>query len=172
MKRIISVLLVLVLCVGLFCGCDTLTDVLDSTEAEKAKTFEFEGLSIELTTDFLRMNFVAEEFDFVVGNEEIAVMGLKVPADDMDLSDVTALDYAKTVHSGMEEQNPTEVTELGGIPTFQYEALSDEDELQRFAVMFYKGNNCFWVVMFGAETDDFAENYDEICKYAKTVKCS
>lgn len=171
MKKVISVLLVLVLCTGLFCGCDTLEDVIDSTKTEKAKTFEFEGISIELTTDFLRMDFIDENFDFVVGNEEIAIMGLKVPFEDSDFSNITTLDYAESLQSAMVSQNPTEVTELDGIPTMQYEDFGDE-ELQRMAVMFYKGSDCFWLIIFGTEADDFAECYDEICKYAKTVKCS
>lgn len=79
MRKFLSVLMVICLMFSL-CGCAFLRDVADSTvnNDEKVKVFDFEGLSIELTTDFLRMDFISEDYDVIVGDGEITVMGIKM----------------------------------------------------------------------------------------------
>lgn len=77
MKKVLSVLMVLCLVVSL-AGCDFLKDVADSAKVEEPKTFEFDGISIELTTNFLRMEFISDEYDFIVGDEILSVFGIKV----------------------------------------------------------------------------------------------
>jgi hypothetical protein len=47
----------------------------------------------------------------------------------------------------------------------------DKDDDLKYAAMFYKGTDCFWVILFAEDVDDFDENYAQICKYAKSVKC-
>lgn len=154
------------------CGCAFLRDVADSTvnNDEKAKVFDFEGLSIELTTDFLRMDFISEDYDVIVGDGEITVMGIKMLNEETQLGDLTVMEFAQNFRSQMEANNPTEITEIDGIPTMQY-VSTEGDDVQKIAVMYYKASDCFWILCFAVEADDFAENYNDICKYAKTVKC-
>lgn len=154
------------------CSCDFAKDVADSAinEKAKAKTFELDGVSIKLTTDFLRMDFVSKDYDFVVGDEELTVMGLEMDFDESEVESLTVLEFAEFFRSNMLDSDPTEVEEMSGIPVFEYRADSDDGEELTTAVMFYKGDDCFWAICFAAETDDFDELYDDICKYAKSVK--
>ncbi len=171
MKKIISILIVACLMFSL-CACDFLKDVADSavnTNAE-AKTFEFDGISIELTTDFLRMDFVSEDYDFIVGDETLTIMGIKMPHEETGLSELPVLEFAKNFRSLMLENNPTSVTQIDSIPTMQYRSTESGEE-QTVAVMYYKTDDCFWVLCFTTLTEDFDDMYDNICKYAKTVKC-
>lgn len=171
MKKFLCVLLAAVLFVTL-CGCSFLKDVGDlaANDVAQDKTFEFDDLSIELTTDFLRMEFLEdEEWDFVVGSEKITVMGLKEDVEEDLAQEITVTDYANAFRSILEVDS-TEIIEKEGIPMMQYTADGDNGK-NTINVAFYKGTNCFWTVCFGTKAGDFDENYDEICKYAKTVKC-
>ena len=171
MKKILSFLLVVCLLFSLS-GCDFIADIADNAinDEVKPKTFEFEGISIELTTEFLRMDFISDDYEFVVGNGEISVFGMKLPFEETELGECSVQEIAEYFHSAMEEDKPTEVTQIDGIPTFQYSAVED-GETQTIAVMMYKAKDCFWMLLFGGETDDFYDEYDEICRYAKSVKC-
>ena len=173
MKKIISICISLILCLTL-CSCDFMQDVMDLAESVgnvQSKTFEFDGLTIELTTGFLRMDFISDDYDFVVGDGTVTVLGVKSDHDDTELRDLTVMEYAELFRENMEEVNPTEIQEIDGIPTLQYAVDTDDGE-QTFAVMYYKGTDCFWVVCFAAYTDIFPDNYDDICKYAKSVQCN
>ena len=167
MKKLLALFMAICLVFSL-CSCTFLKDVSDSGGIEKPKIFEFDGISIELTTDFLRMDFISEEYDFVIGNDGLTVMGMKVPFEDN--TDISVMDYAETFHSAFSSYNPTKITQIEDIPTFQY-VIRDKDDDLRAAVTFYKGTDCFWVILFTEETDDFNEHYSDICKYAKSVKC-
>lgn len=171
MKKILSILMVVCLIFSLS-ACDFAGDVVDSTLNIKAdpKTFEFDGLSIELTTDFLRMDFISEEYDFVVGSEDLTVMGIKWPHTETGLGDLPVIEFAKNFRSLMLESNPTSVTEISGVPYMQYSADEGDGE-QTIGVTFYKNDDCFWVLCFGAPSENFDKEYDNICKYAKSVKC-
>ncbi len=171
MKRMVSIITVALLLLSL-CACDFLKDAADMVENEEAKpkTFAFDGISIELTTDFLRMDFISEEYDFIVGDDVLAVMGMKVAFDDIDISNYTVKEFAENFHQAFEENNPTDLTDLDGIPVFQYRVIDEEDD-QTMAVTFYKAEDCFWLVMFGADTTDFEGVYADVCRYAKSVKC-
>lgn len=171
MKKIISVLLAVCL-LFLLCGCTFFKDINDFALNDEAveKTFEFDGISIELTTDFLRMDSLKEDYDFVVGTKTLCVLGLKMPDSETELGDFTVKEYAENFHSLVEELGPDEVTEIDGIPTFKYRDTDEEGEMT-LALTFYRGSDCFWVIFFSAETENFDGLYSDICKYAKTVKC-
>ncbi len=132
--------------------------------------FDLDGISIELTSDFLRTDFVNEEFDFIVGTEYLTVMGIKVDDNGSGIIDYSVLEFAEQFRPLLESDDPSDITVTDGIPTFQYRSVSDGID-QTNAVMFYKGSDCFWVVSFITSTDVFDGTYDEIIKYAKTVKC-
>lgn len=169
MKKVASILMVLCLVVSL-AGCDFLKDVADSAKVEEPKTFEFDGISIELTTNFLRMEFISDEYDFIVGDEILSVFGIKVDTEGTDLEDMTATEYAQNFRTLMADYEPTEITFIDDIPTMQY-TEGDEDEKQTCAVTFFKGEKYIWLVCFAAAAEDFDDLYDDICSYAKTVKC-
>lgn len=171
MKKLLALLMAFCLIFSL-CGCDFVKDVADSAinEKAKAKTFELDGVSIKLTTDFLRMDFVSEDYDFVVGDEELTIMGLEMDFDENEVNSLTVSEFAEFFRSNMLDSDPTEVEEMSGIPVFEYCSDSDDGEELTTAVMFYKGDDSFWAICFAADTDDFDELYDDICKYAKSVK--
>ena len=171
MKKLLCVLLAAMLFITL-CGCSFLEDMGDlaANDVAKAKTFQFDNLSIELTTDFLRMEFLEEEeWDFVVGSDKIAVMGIKEEVEEDLAAEIALTDYANAFRSLLVVES-TEVIEKDGIPMTQYTAEGDDGK-KTINVAFYKGTNCFWTVCFGADEEEFDELYDEMCKYAKTVKC-
>ena len=171
MKKLLALLMAFCLVFSL-CGCDFAKDIADSAinEKAKAKTFEFDGVSIKLTTDFLRMDFVSEDYDFVVGNEELTIMGLEMDFEDSEVAALSVSEFAEFFRSNMTESDPTEVEETNSIPSIQYRKTTDDGEELTPAVMFYKGDDCFWAICFAADTDDFDELYDDILKYAKSVK--
>ncbi len=168
MKKILALIMIVCLMLSL-CGCTFLKDLSDSTRDEEPKTFEYDGISIELTTNFVRMDFVSEEYDLVIGNDDLTVIGVKAVLDDGGTT--SAAEFAEIYRSVIEKHNPTEVTELDGIPTLQCIMKEDGEEDLKVATMFYKGSSCLWVVCFAADEDEFSGQYDDICKYAKTVKC-
>lgn len=171
MKKTLSILMAVCLLFSL-CGCTFLKDVTDFALNDEAvaKTFRFDGISIELTTDFLRMDSLKENYDFVVGTDTLSVLGLKMPDAETGLRDFTVREYAENFHSLVEELGPDEVTEIDGIPMFKYRD-TDEDGEMTLALTFYRGSDCFWIIFFSAETENFDGFYSDICKYAKTVKC-
>ncbi len=171
MKKVLVILVSLCLALSL-CACNFVKDIADMAANDKAtqKTFEFEGISIELTTDFLRMDFVSEDYEFVVGDENIALFGMKIDFEESDLSNYSALEFAKYFRDLMSEDNPTEVAEVEGIPSMQYVSTEDGEE-QTIILMFYKASDCFWILGFGVSSSDYEEFYPEIKGYAKTVKC-
>ena len=168
MKKIIAALMVLCLTFSL-CGCAFLKDISDSTGKVEPKVFEYDGLSIELTTEFLRMDFLSEENEFTVGTEDLSIFGIKIVEEGVE--DISLEDYAETFHSMLEYDDVTSLTYLDGIPTMQYTEPDDLGNDTRIAVMVYKGTDCFWLIIFTAEPEVFDKEYDNIVKYAKSVKC-
>ena len=74
MKKVLALFMVICFMTTL-CGCTFLKDVSDLSGKEEPKTFQFDGVSIELTTEFLRMDFISKDYDFVVGTDDLTVMG-------------------------------------------------------------------------------------------------
>ena len=68
MKKFITVILAVCFILSLS-GCSFLKDVSDMAQNEipQAKTFKADGLSIDLTTDFLNMDFVDKDYNFIIG---------------------------------------------------------------------------------------------------------
>ena len=170
MKKFFAVLMAVLLTFTV-CGCDFLKDVSDMVQNEvaQAKTFEFDGLSIDLTTDFMRMNFVDEDYDFIVGTGELTIMGEKWLNSDTGLEEFTASEFAEYHRFLLEKANPTELTDLQGIPTLQYETTGDDGAVIKAAVMYYKSTDGFWLVTFAGNSDDFEKAYNDICVYAQSV---
>lgn len=172
MKKILAVILALVCFMMCLSGCTFLKDVTDLVlnDEAKAKTFEFDGISIELTTDFLRMDSLKEDYDFAVGSETVSVLGLKMLDSETEMGNASVKEFAEEFHSLVEELGAEEITEIDGIPTFKYQSTEEDEEIT-LALTFYRGKDCFWIVFFSAESENFDGLYSDICKYAKTVKC-
>lgn len=165
MKKILAVLMAILLIFTL-CACDFLKDVKDMAENEVAqpKTFEAEGISIGLTTDFLQMDFVDKDYDFIFGDKTLTVMGEKWLNSETELGDFTVAEFAEYHRFLLEKINPTALSDLEGIPTMQY---TTEDITA--AIMYYKATDCFWIVTFACDSDKFTNIYDDITQYAKSV---
>ena len=128
MKKILAVILALVCFMMCLSGCTFLKDVTDLVlnDEAKAKTFEFDGISIELTTDFLRMDSLKEDYDFAVGSETVSVLGLKMLDSETEMGNASVKEFAEEFHSLVEELGAEEITEIDGIPTFKYQSTEED----------------------------------------------
>ena len=171
MKKLIAVILAVCFIFSLS-GCSFLKDVSDMAQNEipQAKTFKADGLSIDLTTDFLQMDFVDKDYNFIIGNDDLTVMGEKWLNSDTELGDFTVGEFAEYHRFLLEKINPTILNDMDGIPTMKYTTTADDGGEITAAVMYYKSDDSFWIVTFAADTDKFLKLYDEICTYAKSVK--
>jgi len=167
MKKIISILVCVAILASLS-SCAFARDFFDMSVnvVEKEKSFEYEDFSIMLTTSFLTVDFISEEYSFIWGDGDVTVMGLEV-----DLEGVSAEDYAVAFAENLGYADGECVGELDGIPTIEYEAEND-GELFRYLVFVYESADGFWVVIMGSEEDIYEEQYENICKYARSVQIS
>lgn len=164
MKKLVAVVLTVGLLFSLG-ACTFLKDVQDLGKGDVTeKVFEFDDVSLTLSSDFIRMGFIDESYDFIVGNEVVAVYGLKAPFEDTELAEYTVAEYAE-LFSDQLEYDAT-VSMVGEIPTVEY----GEDDMKMITA-FYKGDTCFWVIMFGVATEEYDASYPDICNYIKSVKC-
>lgn len=174
MKRLISILICVAMMFSL-CACDLVDDIADMTENVQAvpKTFEYNDFTIELTSDFLTMDFVDDEYDFIWGTTQITIMGLLAEMEPDVLENITAFDYATAYREEIKKANiePSKIEDLDGIPVMKYTTDSAMGELSVMTA-FYKGSQGVWVVLYNVRTDIYDENYKAICQYAKSVKCN
>ncbi len=171
MKKILAVLMALCLIFSL-CGCDFLKDVSDkaANDVAKPKTFEMDGVSIELTTDFLQMDFVDEDYDFIIGDETLTIMGEKFLNSETDFGDFSAQEFAEYHRFLLENINPTIISDLEGIPTMKYTTTKDDGKEITASLMYYKAKDCFWILTFATDSDKFLKLNKDINEYAKSVK--
>ena len=172
MKRIIGI----VICVAMIfslSSCAFFEDILTRSVniVEKEKVFTFEDISITLTTDFMTMDFISEDYSFIWGDGDVTVMGMEAFVGKEYMENITAEDYAVVFEDELEGTESDDIGDLNGIPTIKYEAESD-GELYRYLVCIYETADGFWVVMFGSEEDIYEKQYENICTYAKSVKIS
>ena len=172
MKKIISILLCMVMVLSL-CACDFAKDIIDLTvnDTAVAKTFECGSLSLELNSDFLTMDFVDDNYEFIWGTEDVTIMGLMTEFEQDVLDNMTALDYATLFREQISDFNPSEISNLDGIPIMEYTNAGDDGDVT-FLLTFYEATDGIWLVMFGADADVYSEHYTSFCEYAKTVRCN
>ena len=171
MKKLICVSLVLFLFVSL-CACDAAEEILEFSEKVNAKTFTEGELSIDLTRDFLRMDILAEGFDFAMSDGDITIFGERMDYSQNDQFTLSAWEYAEAIREGLKMRDSdmaTEVTDLDGIPTIQYTVLDDDGEKMTFLYAIYEATDAFWLVQFGFETEDYEEYYPLAQQYARSV---
>ncbi len=167
MKKLICICLVLILSMSL-CACDAAEEILELSGKLNAKTFTVDGLSIDLTRDFIRLDFLAEDFDFAIGSEDITILGTNMG----DAGDMSAWDFAVALREGMSNETVTEVADLEGIPTMLYTVIDDDGEEMTFMYAIYEASEGLWLLQFGFETDDYNELYPLVKQYALSVTCN
>lgn len=183
MKKIIAVILVVCMAASL-CACNSTSnlkgltsDLKDSVQnlTPEAKTFEFDGVSIDLNTEFISMDFLAEDFAFVVGDGDITVMGFYLSSEefgsentenDFDVKTIAAFYRGATAANG----SPTELSEHNGIPYFEYNDTADGVE-QTNLFTFYKTSGDFLVIIFAFDSASAETLRPTALGYAETVKC-
>lgn len=172
MKRILCILLAAVLSIS-FCACDSVENVLEAIDVPATpKTFTVDNLTIELNDDFFRMDMLAPDFDFCISSEDIVIFGTRVDYAENDLFGVSVWDYAATFHDLMDESTMTDVTDLGGFPSMQYDTCNDDGENQTVFIAIYEASDCLWLLQYIFSTDDYEELYPLTKQYALSVKCS
>ncbi len=163
MRKIISVIACFAI---LFCLCSCGFDAenLDKliNGEPKVKVFQIDGLYIELNRDFMKMNFISDEYDFIFGDGDVTVLGLYSAVEG-----VTAEEYAEYFYESLEGADPAGVTKVGEVPTVGYTSV--DDEVHRYIVAFYETDGGIWSVTFGGEERSYNERYEDICKYIKSV---
>lgn len=158
MKRAVVLFLSVVLALSL-CAC---LDV-----PAKEKTFTVDNLSIVLNDDFFRMDQVAPGYNFCISSEDVVIFGSRVDLAENGLEGAGVEEYA-TAYSGVLEEE-TEMTRLDGRPVVRYYAKDAEGDLQIVNIVFYQTQDCFWLLSFISDADDFAEEKPEIWRYANSV---
>lgn len=166
MKKFLGFFFVFALMLSM-CACDAVEDVLDVPAKEK--TFTVENMTITLNDDFFRLDRLAQEQDFCISSEDIVIFGLKV---DREETSMTVQEYAAAFREVMNEPTMSEIRQLDGNPVMQYESPDDEGEMRIIYIVIYPTDECFWLLQFISEKDDFAENQPLIEQYAKSVKFS
>ena len=158
MKRLFAFILGLALAFSL-CGCLDLP--------AKEKTFTVEGVSIVLNDDFFVMNQIAPEYDFCISSEDIVIFGMRLDLEEKQLQTVSVEEYAQVFSEMME--GDTELTQLDGRPLVRYYAADADGDMQIVNIVFYQTSECFWLLNFISDQDDFDEDFPEIRKYANSV---
>ena len=163
MARSTKVLVVLILCCSLLCGCSMLPDALDP---------------IVLTVDDLTItmpgyyeNYVTELIDtetggyFVYGYSEITITGLR---DSYEVFDqVPTLEgYANKLIQ--DNEITAEVEMVDGLTTFTYRQLQNSDSYT-YSTAVYAGTDAFWMVTAGCKTLNFDAIKDKLVDILKTV---
>ena len=175
MKKILAVMLSVCMLFCL-CACDFAKDIADlaANDTPKDKTFDLDGISIELNTNFLRMDFLdKEEYDFIVGDENISIFGVKAPFEDTGLENCTVLEYTDLFYQQMTSLDiDAEIIEDNGIKMVKYTDIDGDGEESNYVVAFYKAQDYFWVITFAVDAKDYEQLYPDICKYVKSVKCN
>ena len=171
MKKLICLILAWMLSLSL-CACDAAEEILEMGKTLNTKTYTVDNLSIDLTREFLRMDMLAQDFDFAVSDGDITVFGESVDYAEYELFGISAWDYAAAFRESMTDKSVTEVTDLEGIPTLQYTATDDDGEQLTYVVAVYEASDRFWILQFCFETDDYDELYPLVKQYALSVKCN
>ena len=172
MKKFLCTMVAFLLAFSL-CACDSLENVLEQLNQPKPKTFQIEDqLSIQLNDDFFRMDMIARDFDFCLGSDEIVIFGTRVDLAEQELWDVSAWEYAQALRDTMNESTLTAVEDCNGTPVMQYETYNEDGELQTVFISIYEGSDCFWLLQFIFDTEDYNELYPLAVQYAKSVVCS
>ena len=152
MKRILSVALCLMLVAALFTGC-----IPDSRE------FTCQDLTMEvpLLMKDVSSDSAFSKFTFALDSSKVAIFGSREAFGNVDVSDVTEMDYAKALIEN--NQHADFILQVGSRTItrsneqyvyYSYEATV-EGALYKYVSGVYKGSDAFWLVQFGGPAENF-----------------
>ena len=171
MKKILCILLALSLMLC-FSACDSIENTLETLVlTANAKTFTVDELTLELTRDFMRMDILVPDTDFCISSGDVVIAGWRIDYDENELEDISARDYAAAFREAMDEPTMTEIADLNGIPTMQYQSINADDETQTVFIAVYESSQCLWLLEFIFDLEDYDELYPTVEQYALSVTC-
>jgi len=134
-------------------------------------TFSAQGMSITLTNEFKQTN--AQGFDVCYDSPKAAVFVIKERFSQLPGSeDYTLAEYGDLV---MENSNLTSdaLKTVDGLTYFEYDYTnpSNKQNYQYYAFI-YKGGDAFWMIQFATYKKNANKYFDDIVKWAKSVKFS
>lgn len=171
MKKFFCIILALSLMLC-FSACDSIENTLETLVlTANAKTFTVDNLSIELSRDFMRMDILVPDTDFCISSDDVVIAGWRIDYDENELEDISARDYAAAFREAMDEPTMTEIADLNGIPTMQYQSINADDETQTVFIAVYESSQCLWLLEFIFDLEDYDELYPTVEQYALSVTC-
>jgi hypothetical protein len=144
--------------------------------SKKAKDRNFTAMEMDITLDSSFKKESKLNFAGYFYSNDAMVLVERVGFDTIDgemqedFKNITAKEFAQYALLGGEISSDTGVQEENGIPYFEYEQKDpNTGETVRYYVTFYKSENAFWDVQFGALKKDFSKMRSSFVKWAKSV---
>ncbi len=165
MKKVLSIISLLLSCGLLLCGCfPEIMLVPDQDSIGKPKTFEKDGIKLTLTDKFIEKESEAGFYAYYVSNH----CGVVVLKEDFSLEEGLANrsleEYVGNVianngHTDIEPQNQDDL----------WFYVKDDNGSRSYSYS-YKGSNAFWIVQFLCMTSDAPTLEDQFYLWAKSVE--
>lgn len=162
MNKHVSLLIVLLLCASILCGCSEKTTSVSHT---------YQDLSLTIPSDFIDLSSeeVAEGLDFIFGRDPIAINGLREEKAAFEAYglELTLEDYATLIILS----NGVSVTpeEKDGYLTFTYEKVSNGVNYT-YVVTLWETAGAFWTVQAYCATKNYQTAKTEIWEILNSVK--
>ncbi|MGN1316506.1 MAG: hypothetical protein ACI4VW_05510 [Acutalibacteraceae bacterium] len=130
------------------------------------KTFSCDGFSITVTDDF--ENFEDSAIDLGCVNDGLEIYVLKDSFEESsDYSRMTPEEYIRDI---IGENNTVQVKEYNGVPYAEYYYRGEDNNiLKKYRVFCYKGDGCFWMLHFIAESSYSSKYKPYIFEWVDTV---
>lgn len=154
------------------CSCTLIQNLavaMNEKETEP-KTFGCEGLTVELTDEFMTMDFISEDYDLILGDGDVTVLAKHVDLEGDILDSVTPYSYALTFKDELETGTVSDVmTTQDGLSYLEH-AVEDDEGVINYVYTFYKDGTGIWFVAFGMDDEVYDECFERCLYYAATVK--
>lgn len=160
MKRVLCVALCLMLVAALFTGC-----IPDSREF----TCQDLTMDVPLLMKDVSSDSAFSKFTFALDSNKVAIFGSREAFGNVDVSDVTEMDYAKALIDNNQHDCMPITRSNEQYVYYTYEATVD-GELYKYVAGCYKGSEAFWLVQFGGPAVNF--ELETYLGYLDTVKVS
>lgn len=158
MKKILKNVLVLLITITVFVftGCSA-----------SAKTFSKEGMSIELTNDFVEKEYISMTCYYE--SPEMLVMVLKEEFSlNPSVKNWSIMQYAQAVGNANRLTSVDIYTSENGYAFFEYAKSSSGNDYTYFATC-HKADDAFWLIQFGCFTKDYDDLKGDMEKYANSI---
>ncbi len=142
------------------------------TATASDKVFSSNGMNITLTSAFKKSK--VEGYTVVYDSPEIAVFGLREDyAYVAQLKDMTLSEYADIIYKNNSSKSPKPVSTVDGLTVIEYEFHNEElDKNYSYFTVMFKCDDCFWMVQFACETENYEANRPYFINWAKTITFS